>query len=118
MKLSFRFVSIFLLVFALTAVASAQSPTSDGASATLARSTVGYADKAPRTLVGVELTQLQAVTSATILDFPVNADSSRGVFAIDSGIGSDKGAANTAGNGPSALNRSFRDNDGRRRNLP
>jgi len=118
MPISPRFTSIFLLAFALTTVASAQSPVDDGAAATIARSRPGYADKAPRTLVGVQPTQLQAVTSATILDYPANADSSRGIFAIDSGKGSVGGTANTAGNGPSALNRSFRDNDDRRRNRP
>ncbi|HEV7519761.1 MAG TPA: hypothetical protein VGP89_01585, partial [Candidatus Angelobacter sp.] len=81
MRPSQRFTSIFLFIFGLTATALAQTPApaDDGAAAALANSIPGYADKAPASVnLGQSMT-LQPVTSATILDFPANADSSRAI---------------------------------------
>ena len=116
-----RFTTLLLFVFGLTAIALAQNPApgDDGAAAALASSIPGYADKAPQAVDPSQPTSLQAVTSATILDFPANADSSRAVFAAGHGTGPD--AATTGGSSRPAVknaSQNWGEDDHVRPNLP
>jgi hypothetical protein len=116
MSPSARFATVFFLVFAFATFAFAQNDA--GASASLAGSRPGYADKAPVIINAGQQTVLQPVTSATILDFPANADSSRAIFAAGNG---------SSPSGPSSASNSFaikhasqnnRGDGDRRPNLP
>jgi hypothetical protein len=119
MRPSQRFASIFVFIFGLTATALAQTPApaDDGAAAALANSIPGYADKAPASVnLGQSMT-LQPVTSATILDFPANADSSRAIFAAGNGAGSN-GPSSSAGGAAPKSGSAARLSDDQRPNLP
>src|ERR1700704_5095186 len=83
MSPSARFASVLFFAFIFATAAIAQ--TDAGAAATLAGSQAGYADKAPKSISSGQPVVLQPVTSATILDFPANADSSRAIFAAGNG---------------------------------
>ncbi|HZI57635.1 MAG TPA: hypothetical protein VFF39_12720 [Verrucomicrobiae bacterium] len=113
---SARFATVIFLVLAFASFAFAQ--TDAGAAAALASSQPGYADKAPVTINPAQQSVLQAVTSATILNFPANADSSRAIFAA--GNGSSPNGPSSA-SGSSALKHSSNSNRGdghRRPNVP
>jgi len=96
MSPSARFASVVFLVVVFTAAAFAQ--VDSGAAAALATSQPGYADKAPKSISSGQPVVLQPVTSATILEFPANADSSRAIFAAGNGASSNgpSGASNSA----------------------
>ena len=96
MKPSARFTSILVFVLTFAAVAVAQSDA--GVATALASAQPGYVDKASVSLNPSQSTPLQAVTSATILNFPANANSSRAIFAAGNGGSS---------NGPSTSERAI-----------
>src|SRR5580765_550869 len=113
---SARFATVIFLVLAFASFAFAQ--TDAGAAAALSSSQPGYADKAPVTINPAQQSVLQAVTSATILNFPANADSSRAIFAA--GNGSSPSGPSSASNS-SAIKHASQNNRGdgdRRPNLP
>src|SRR5882672_4969535 len=96
MSSSARFATVTFLVLAFASFAFAQ--TDAGAAAALASSQPGYADKAPVTINPSQQSVLQAVTSATILDFPANADSSRAIFAAGNGSSPNGSSGTSASN--------------------
>src|SRR5579871_2185677 len=118
MKPSVRFTSVFFLALMFAAPAFAQSDA--GVATALASAQPGYADKAPVSLNPAQPTQLQAVTSATILNFPANADSSRAIFAAGNGASSNgpstSGASNSAA--PKHASQDNRGDGNRRPDIP
>jgi hypothetical protein len=115
MRSSARFASVVFLVVAFTSVAFAQ--VDSGAAAALATSQPGYADKAPVSLNNAQPV-LQPVTSATILNFPANADSSRAIFAAGNGS-SPNGPSSASNSGlPKPAQQSNRGDGDRRPDLP
>jgi hypothetical protein len=116
MRPSVRYATFLFFVFTLAAVAIAQSGTG---AASLAGAQPGYADKAPVTIHSSQSIQSQAVTSATTLTFPANADSSRAIFAA--GNASANGPSNSAGSNSAAPKHASQNNRGdgdRRPDLP
>src|SRR5437763_11872567 len=96
MKCAPRYATLFLSLFCLTAISFGQQPaaTDDGATAALAGSSPGYARVKPRAMNSAKSAQLAPVTSATVLDFPANAASSRMIFAAgNSGRGDGSASA-------------------------
>lgn len=117
MKPSPRFTTLVLLFFALTTLSFAQAPADDGAAAAIAASTPGYADAAAQAVTPGQTTSLQPVTSATILDFPANAVSSRAVFASTNNASSNASGGGPGGSAPVQANR-WRGDEGNRPDLP
>jgi hypothetical protein len=115
MRSSARFTSVVFLVVVFTSVAFAQ--VDSGAAAALATSQPGYADKSPVSLSNAQPV-LQPVTSATILNFPANADSSRAIFAAGNGS-SPNGPSSASNSGlPKPAQQANRGDGDRRPDLP
>jgi hypothetical protein len=115
MRSSARFTSVVFLVVVFTSVAFAQ--VDSGAAAALATSQPGYADKSPVSLSNAQPV-LQPVTSATILNFPANADSSRAIFAAGNGS-SPNGPSSASNSGlPKPAQQANRGDRDRRPDLP
>ena len=109
MKPSARFTSILVFVLTFAAVAVAQSDA--GVATALASAQPGYVDKASVSLNPSQSTPLQAVTSATILNFPANADSSRAIFAAGNSSSSNGPSTSDASNS-AAPKHASQDNSG------
>lgn len=89
----------FSLLFLLGAVGVGMSQVPGDAAGMLSTATAGYARVAPTAITADQPTQLQPVTSSTVLVFPANADSSSAIFASGNAASS-----NDAGSGAGASN--------------
>jgi len=104
MTVSTRF-TLFLCVVLFCIPAKAQGQVKDdGGAAIIAGSSPSYVRAMPRAIDPTQASQIPALTSSTVLDFPANAETSRDVFKTENGAG-------TANSG-AAFPKTFEDFDG------
>ncbi|HWZ43533.1 MAG TPA: hypothetical protein VNW97_08640 [Candidatus Saccharimonadales bacterium] len=116
MKSFLRFTSLALFIFSAATFSFGQAPDLDGAAATA--KDPGYARVAPVSMDPAKATVLEPVTAATIIDFPLNATTSRAIFSAGSGAAGDTGNNASSSNSPAGRSDSEWSGDDRRPNRP
>lgn len=92
MKRSTRFVLFVCLVLPFV-YTTAQAQVKDDGAAIIAGSSPSYVRALPRAIDATQASQIQPISSSTVLDFPANASSSRDIFKTWRGAGSSNSGA-------------------------